>query len=419
MNGFLDIADQNIINVYEEEEDFFERFTRKYGIVWRAEDRYNRILSLSKSYVGYIVTPKRKINLGPKYREISFEHIFRMYLYVYGYKSSDSSGVLDVSKTNNEIDVAKLFFDSLQKNIQTGILQTYARRRVNSRSLKGIVNFPKTYVNQLKGKQKPVDSVVSELSLDNQENRLIVAALSKLLHVKNYTSQSLQLLMYFKDVPNDIKNGASTFEKIVFNSNTSRYRQTLLYAAMIIDELDYDDIGNSVGTESFLINFDRLFEDFVAKILKDIPQKREFLTWRDSKKYADVLSNGIKSDSREYLPDLLYKFKLEDEEYDYLSSSYAVLDVKNKAYGVFKNADVYQILTYAKLLHSKKALLLYPSFSQKNPDKLLLNPEIFDPSEITACYINIADNSGEKFLQSIKFFVDVVERTISDIDIHS
>lgn len=417
MEKYLDVENQNIISIHEEEVEFFERFTRKNGIIWHPEDKYNLLLPLSKSYVGYIVTPKRKINLPTKYREIGFEHIFRIYLYVYGYKPADSPGVLNVSKSQNDIDVAKLFFDSLQKNIQTGIIQTYVKSSLASRNIRGSVNYRKTYMNHLKRKNKPVETKISQLSLDNPQNRLIVTALSKLRHVKGYSSISLRLLMYFENVPDVIESGSSIFETFVFNSNTSRYRQTLLYAAMIIDDLDYDDVGNSVGTESFLINFDGLFEDFVAKVLEDTPNTREFITWNDSKKYADILNNGIRFDSREYLPDILYKFKAEDERFDFLPSSYAVLDVKNKAYGVFKNVDVYQILMYARLLHSKKALLLYPSFSNKYPEELILNPEIFDPSIITGCYINIAEKTGEKFLESIKFFVEMIEKTISDIEI--
>jgi len=417
MREYIDLDNQNIISVLENEEEFFERFTRKHGILWRPEDKYNHILPLSKSYVGYIVTPNRKINLLPKYREIGFEHIFRMYLYVYGYKSSDSASVLDVSKTQNDIDVAQLFFDSLQKNIQTGIIRTYKRTLISSREIKGNVNYRSTYLKHMKRRKHPVDAVVSKLSLDNSYNRLIVSALSKLCHVRNYTSISSKILMYFEGVLDNVDSGSELFESITFNSNTSRYRQTLLYAAMIIDELDYDDVGNSVGTESFIVNFDRLFEDFVAKILINTPEKREFITWKESKKYADIISNGAKFDSRYYLPDILYQFKAEDEKFEYLPSSNAVLDVKNKAYGIFKNADIYQILTYAKLLHSKKALLLYPSFSEKYPDELILNPEIFDPPVIFGCYINIADSTGEKFLNSISFFVETVERIISDIGI--
>lgn len=417
MKNYIDGSDQNIINILDGEQDYFENFVKKNNIQWYSEDKKNSILPLSKSYVGYIVTPKRKIDLIPKYSEIGFEHIFRMYLYVYGYKSSESTAILDVSETQNDIDVAKLFFDSLKNNINTGILQTYQKKIVSAQVIKGRVNYPNSYKNYLTGKRKFIETKVSRLSLNNSYNQLIATALVKLRHVKKYSSVSSSFLMYFEGVSNNISNGSELLDSINFNSNTSRYRKTLLYAAMIIDQLDYDDVGNSVGTESFIINFDRLFEDFVAKVLKKIPKEREFITWNTSKKYAEIFSNETRQDSREYLPDILFKFTAEDEEYDYLPSSYGVLDVKNKAYGIFKNADIYQILTYAKLLHSKKAVLLYPAFSRKLPDYLSLNPEIFAPSVITACYVNIADISGEEFLKSIDLFVNVVEYVLMDIEI--
>ena len=333
---------------------------------------------------------------------------------MYNYKNSDSPNILDVSSTDSEIDVSKLFFDSLQKNIQSGIIQQYSKYSMQTRSLNGTVDFTKTYINHLKGKKMPVQSKSSKLSLDSIYNYLIVTALKKLQHVKPYSSLSTSLLMYFEGVQGNIDNGSKALKSIIFNSNTSRYRQTLMYAAMIIDNLDYDDIGNSVGGESFLVNFDRLFEDFVAKVLKTVPENRNFITWNDSKKYAEIISQGESIDSREYLPDILYKFQAEDEKYDYTASSFAVLDVKNKAYGIFKNADVYQILMYAKLLHSQKALLLYPAFSRRKSEKLVLNNELFDPSEINACFVNIADDVGENFLESIKIFVATVEGILSD-----
>ena len=414
MNEIIDIADHHIIKVLNTEEDFFEKFAKRNNIPWKTDDMVNNIFPISKSYVGYIVTPQRKINLLPKYREVKFEHIFRMYLYVYNYKNSDSPNILDVSSTDSEIDVSKLFFDSLQKNIQSGIIQQYSKYSMQTRSLNGTVDFTKTYINHLKGKKMPVQSKSSKLSLDSIYNYLIVTALKKLQHVKPYSSLSTSLLMYFEGVQGNIDNGSKALKSIIFNSNTSRYRQTLMYAAMIIDNLDYDDIGNSVGGESFLVNFDRLFEDFVAKVLKTVPENRNFITWNDSKKYAEIISQGESIDSREYLPDILYKFQAEDEKYDYTASSFAVLDVKNKAYGIFKNADVYQILMYAKLLHSQKALLLYPAFSRRKSEKLVLNNELFDPSEINACFVNIADDVGENFLESIKIFVATVEGILSD-----
>lgn len=87
---------------------------------------------------------------------------------------------------------------------------------------------------------------------------------------------------------------------------------------MIIDQLTYSDKGSSIGTDSFLVNFDRLFENFVAKVLKEIPEKREFTTWSAKKRFADVIgSTGVYS-GREYQPDIIYRYKEEDEAFDYM-----------------------------------------------------------------------------------------------------
>ena len=410
-------AEQNIITIQDGEQTFFENFTKSYGIAWSYEEKKNNILPLSKSYVGYITTPVRVVSLKPKYSEIGFEHIIRMYLYVYGYRPTDSAAILDVSEAETSADVADMFIKNLKRNVQEGIIRTYDRTKIKTTNLNGRVDYRKTYMDSMQQKRKFVTSRVSSLSLDNDYNNLILSALRKLQHVRKFSSTATELSMYFEVASPNVTKGSVVLEKINFNSNTARYRRTLTYAAMIIDQLSYSDKGSAVGTDSFIINFDRLFEDFVAKVLKEVPEKKEFTTWVSKKKFADVVGASGVYEEREYQPDIIYKYISEDEKYDYMPSSYAVLDVKNKAHGLFKPADIYQMLTYVRLLHAQKAVLLYPSFYAKKPEQLALDANIFSPSTISACFVNIADDSGEKFLKSIHWFADVVVKTINDIPV--
>lgn len=269
----MESAEQNIITVQPEEMAFFEEFTKKYAISWTREEKLNNILPLSKSYVGYITTPTRVISLNPKYHEIGFEHIIRIYLYVYGYRPTDSTAILDVSESETSADVASMFIKNLKRNIQEGIIRSYQKTDIKSELLQGKVNYTRTYTNVLTGKGKPVMSRVSKLSIKNNINSLILSALEKLKHTDEYFSDAAQLEMYFYGADKNVQNGSALLQEITFNSNTARYRRTLTYAAMIIDQLTYSDKGSSVGTDSFLINFDRLFEDFV-------PQKRRRVQFR-------------------------------------------------------------------------------------------------------------------------------------------
>ena len=220
--------------------------------------------------------------------------------------------------------------------------------------------------------------------------------------------------MYFEGVNGNISDGKEHLCKITFNSNTMRFKQVLTYASMIIDQMDYDTIGNMIGTESFIVNFDRLFEDFVAKILLTVPEKRDFSVWSKPEIFSEIQRFNSSIEYREYLPDILYKYNREDKEKNYEPTAYAVLDVKNKAYSSYKNADIYQIVTYSKLLYASKMLLLYPSFERKKSEVLELNSEIFSPNIIFACFINISESDGKEFLQSIADFAKEVLQIVQN-----
>ena len=170
MKENIDTSNQRVISIEENEMEFFTSFTAENNIRWPIEEKNNSVLLLSKAYVGYIITPSRKIELLPKYSDIGFEHVFRMYLYTYGYRISEEGSILDISGYSNDLDIATLFFDNLRKNIQIGIIRTYDMQEQEVQHLKGKVNSVKTYINFLKGKHKYVTTKHSSLSLNNDFN---------------------------------------------------------------------------------------------------------------------------------------------------------------------------------------------------------------------------------------------------------
>src|SRR5699024_11718019 len=116
--------------------------------------------------------------------EIGFEHIIRLYLYVYGYRPTDSAAILDVSDSETSEDVANMFIKNLRRNIREGIIRSYKKENILAESIKGRVNYTKTFMNSMFRKRKFVDTRVSSLSLKNDYNNLILTALKKLQHVK-------------------------------------------------------------------------------------------------------------------------------------------------------------------------------------------------------------------------------------------
>lgn len=410
MSEIPTIKNQTIISVLPEEISFFEQFTKQKRINWPAEQKDNGLLILSASMVGYIVTPLREIKLPIKYPEITFSHILRMYMYLYTFRKNDDARELDVTENSDDLDIAQSFLSELRQQIGDGIVRDYHKYRVMERNLKGEVNWIKTYQNILLHRTFPVDTKTFQLSTDIPINRLIVGALQKISHANSYAAEAQDFLNYFVDVKNPVtENGAQALAQIVFNSNTNRYRKTLNYAAMIIDNTDYDDLGNNTSLKSFLLNFDALYEDFVVKVLTEESGSQGFSTWKRMHNFDE--SEGIANLT--YKPDILYQYLEEDPDNNYKESAFAILDCKNKAHSVFKNADVYQVISYSRKLNAKKTLLLYPSFFPRETDALYLDYELFDPDVIYAVFVNIANNSGTEFMESIRSFAKRVVKILN------
>jgi len=95
-----------------------------------------------------------------------------------------------------------------------------------------------------------------------------------------------------------------------------------------------------------------------------------------------------------------------DEKYGYTASAFGIIDVKNKAYSQFRNADIYQMVTYSSLLHSEKNILVYPSFRKRISNKLIIDTEEIKTPEIIGVFINIIANSSENFIKDINVFIN-------------
>ena len=405
---------QHLIHVLPDEIKFFEGFLKKKGIIWKEEHKEASVISLSKSLTGYIKTPKRIINIEPKYKEISLSHILRLYNFVFSYNDVQDDELLDINDSSQSQQIVKSFLRKLRENISIGILQEYHPTNEHMKFLKGNVNYVKTYMNSIKLKQNPVKTNVYTLSPNIEINRLIVWALQLISNSGNNRFEAIELLDYFRYVEPVTENASDYLSRIHFNSKNIRYKQVASEAALIIDSLYYDELRGNAGGESFLINFDTLFEKFVQKILTELSEEREFSIWKETKVFGVEYLNGYPLSKNEYKPDILYKFNPEDEERNYQPSAVAVIDVKNKAHNVFKNADIYQILVYNQLLYAKKSVLIYPSFFHKKPTVFTIDNDRIPVPEVYSVFIDIAAPNAESFKASIKNLIEDLYEVLED-----
>lgn len=403
---FSSASGETLISVSPQEKDFFIKFLKDKGIFWSEEQQNALVISLSKSLTGYIKTPSRTINIDPKYKEINISHILRLYNYVYSYDGIQDDALLDINDSTKSENIVNTFLQRLRENISIGILQDYFPEKKRINFLKGNVNYIKTYQNILRHKKHPVQTQVYNLTPDVNINRLIVGALKKISKSGENSSTALELLVYFDDVLSITENASEFLNNINFNSKNSRYKKVASDAAMIIDSLYYDSLKGESGGESFLVNFDILFEKFIKKILFEETTTKDFSAWNQKELLGTEYLSGSVLRKSFYQPDILYKFNPEDEEADFSPSAEAVLDVKNKANSIFNNSDIYQIVMYNQLLHSKKSILIYPSFFRKQSTIFLVENSRIPVSEIHSVFINITGSDAESFKTAINILLE-------------
>lgn len=383
---------RHMIDLMPGEKEFFDTFFNEKHI--SVEYNENTLL-INASYVGYVHTPHRKIILESKYSEININHILRMYYFVHGEFQDYDAPFFDISENNYNESIISKFLDLLEHQVKYGIFHDYQDIMVQSSFIKGNVDFPASYKNILLNKKEPILSSQDVFNTTNQLNKVISKTLEKIQLNILYKRRAMLLQKKFADVDT---NNFDINEHFNFSILNKEYEIIYFLGKLILTESFFSNDGN-LGGESLLINFDNLFEQFVFKILITQLPNKNFTKWESPKKYASISKN---STLKKYSPDVILDYD------DTHNCAKVVMDVKNKAFGTFKNQDIYQLTFYANLLNTNKAALIYPSFEQKEPAILEIHRDIFNVNQIYGLFICITGESSQEFVSDIRYFVESV-----------
>lgn len=369
----------------EKDEQYLERIASSYRESGRSPpfslDRPAREMELSDGYVGIIRLPSRVIIIRPRYYVFSFNVILKMWLFT-RYSVTEGTPLLprfDIEMSSFATDICSIFVKEVKKLLQVGICGDYSLEEDFSQFIKGKIDFAKSVARY------PRDNLYccyDQFSVDITLNRTILYCLFLIQHVvkdPRLSSELTSVLNAFRGVTLR-KNFTSTeIDNIVLTRRTAHYQTVLDLCKMIIDHLSIADIGRTVEFYSFLVDYNKLFEDFIGKLLQDYFGK-PFTKWPSPRVFAFYRGAYGRIEKR-FLPDMLYDYNT----YDY--SAKIILDVKNKM-NIFSNPDIFQMVCYCYLLRAKYGVFVYPSSSRREPKDITVRP---------------LSGDGELFLTSIFF----------------
>lgn len=397
----IHVAQGGSIILLEEEKEYLLKVFESMGINAVNIDMSQGIVTFPQAYIGYINFPNRRVVIDSKHIGIDLRHILRIYYFLYSSSSTDLDDPIYDVDSGEIIDIIDDYLFELDKVLKRGLPVEYLEGREELQYLRGNMNIINTYINKSLGKKDVFDCCFDDLSKNIPINQILYKALKK-IKAKTFNDKTDLYEKYFLSV--EEVNELPDFR---LNTNTMYCKKAVTLALMIIENLNISDYGDETYGQNLLINFDRLFEDFVKKILIDYSGDYNFSYWDDEHNYAEFIEDGI-NHYKSYIPDLLYGY----QDISYPASALAILDMKNKTSSPFTNADVYQMFFYANQLYCKKVILCYPSNSNKDSIVLKFQNENFGLRKIHASYINIGGNTSKEFKNNIYSFIEKIRNLL-------
>lgn len=404
--------ENDIIKYAEQDQKYLDYMTSRYKTTGEPPpfslDRRNKEIVLADSYVGILRIPSKLIVVRPRFYAFGFDIILTMWLFT-RYSVGEGSPLLptyDVQVSSFAMDICSIFVKEVKKLLQRGICGDYSSTESLSKFVKGKVNFAKSRTNP---KKDEIYCCYDHFTVDTNINRAILYCLlfiQPILRDSKTASDLTSALNAFRGVALRKNFTTKDIDKIVLTRRTAHYQTVLDMCKMIIDHLSIAEIGTTVEFYSFLVDYNKLFEDFVWKLLRedfgDVISR-----WSNPKTFASY-EDEYGTNEKHFLPDILYGY--DPNRY----SAKMVLDVKNKM-GIFLNPDVFQISFYCDILKASQGVLIYPSPTFRRPRTITIKPLSGNGQlDLTAIFFNLSEMRKD-FVSARRDFSNQMEQTITSL----
>jgi 5-methylcytosine-specific restriction enzyme subunit McrC len=300
------------------------------------------------SNIGVVTAGERQIIIRPK---IGFERAMFLVSYAIG-RGRWFDDVTRLAKADLIIEaVAIAFARHLRIALGRGVLRGYRRYEDSLHTVRGRVRFDDQLRVRL-GLAPPIEVAFDEFTEDIEENRILRAALDRLRRFRMRSRLPARQLRPHEVALTDVQlvpYESRALPEINFTRVNEHYRDAIALAKLILEGTSYELEGGDVRATAFLIDMNKVFEDFVVIAL------REVLGLTETEFPQGARRRHVHLDRRARVrlqPDLSW--------WDSATCDF-VGDVKYKRTTVegIENADLYQLLAYTIALQLPCGLLVY------------------------------------------------------------
>jgi 5-methylcytosine-specific restriction enzyme subunit McrC len=316
---------------------------------------------IAKQYVGIVSFEGHQFEVLPKMLSPGGTNREQIYRNLLAMLSVSQALKITLTETQNlqftrgflEIYI-KLFAEITEREITLRPHRRYITKAENLNYVKGRFVFQEHLKRNLIHRERSFCEF-DDFSEDNELNRFIkyvTTLLLKCTRVETSFNKLKIIEMCLSDVSYHIFD-AHRAEKISLDRFNSNYLTCLNLGKLIIQNSSPQPLVGNRSNPGILFDMNKLFEEFIFKILADYSQMYKFTisaqtseklakSFKDAKDQASVSNKAfnVKSDIVITLP---------DETVIIIDTKYKILEAVDKPSLGIENGDIYQILSYADI----------------------------------------------------------------------
>lgn len=302
----------------------------------------NRFELSTKSWVGTIDCGSAQVLIKPK---VSMHNVVAMLVpSIFGVDFEDST--FDYSTTDSLTEaMAGLFANEMTTLLRNGLRLDYRQEEERLTTLRGRIDHRVQCRTPI---LTPLACRFEEYSIDTEHNRLLKAAVLRMLRMKDIGSGPraalARTLRHLTGAGDDVPRAAAILARPL-NRLNAHYEKALQLACIIIDSSSTSDGVGSSSASTFLVDMNQVFERYMTEMLRrSMPTGVELV-----EQYSTTLD--IAGDVSIY-PDLVLRRS---------GQPFAVADLKYIQPGkeTGKNDNLFQIVSYCDALGVDTGTLIY------------------------------------------------------------
>ena len=278
---------------------------------------------------------------------------------------------------------ANILLNALSRHIP----HKYETFEDNLSTIKGKICFPQHF------KQNAANSAKIYCQFDeftpnnllNQTLLFVTHALYTLTQIQGTRHKLATIKAIYEDVDLRVVSYNQT-KKIILNRNQTIFKDPLALARLFLQHSSISLHNYTFSNLAILFDMNKLFEEFVATALTKV-----FPGQVVAQREQTIVENigGFPNTKYTIRPDILFR------EDTIIDTKYKILNLpENKP----SEADIYQMLAYARFYKRPNVILCYPTFRQNYPKTVILKDQAIYLNLIT---LNIHQKLSEQGIQNI------------------